>query len=259
VRVSTTNLAASWTLTANPALAAGYTTAALFDGHASLLTRTAAFGPSTAAFVWDRGAGFVAADYVVAIFGLRSKSLGVANVTTTRVYDTTDGVAAGITLVGSYTLDDRGDAWVKVHTTQRYLHIKFDHTASDQADVGEIWVGAYTDFTRDIIGPYDHPESIASRLNDADDGTLWADQLADRVDELSFGWDSLLSSEYQEVRDYWRAVRGAVRSHVVIPDATATDVYLGKLTSARLPRQVDAPIVRNVSLGFKATGHYFYG
>lgn len=259
MRVSTTNLAGTWPLSMGAlTLAAGFTTDALFDGHVSLLARTTAFGPGTAEFRFNRGGGAGSATYLIAVFGVRSKALGASNIDSSYVKDSPDGSTLSASL-GSFSLDDRGDAWLLVTTTQQYLHLGFHQAASDQLDAGEIWVASKTDFTRDIIGPYDHPESIAAVVNDAKDGTLYADQEADRIDDLTFAWDSLLVAEYQEVRDYFRAVRGAVRSHVVIPDITAADVYLGKLTSTKLPRQVDAPIVRGVQASFRACGHYFYG
>jgi hypothetical protein len=258
-RVCTANLVKTWTIFANPPLAAGYSTDAVRDGIIALLARSTAFGPATGAWVFHRGVGVAAADYVVAVVGLRSKALGVANVTNVRVYDSPDGVTVGASL-GSITLNDRGDGWCAVHTTQDYLHIKFDHVASDQADIGEIFVATYTDLSRKPMAPLPREPEYSTIVHDAEDRSLYSSQQADFMEDVIYRWGALTTAHALEVATAFHAIRGRALEALVIPDASvSSDLLLGHLASDRLPRSFDAPVVTGLEVRLQTMAHYLYG
>jgi hypothetical protein len=88
---------------------------------------------------------------------------------------------------------------------------------------------------------------------------VYTAQIADYLESLSFRWGSLTTTQANEILTVYHAARGRLNPIVVVPDTTSTEVFHGHLTTDNLPREVDAPVVRGLSMELRQSGRVLYG
>jgi hypothetical protein len=256
-RVSTSNLLSTWTASSSPTQSSGYTASDAYNGNPGVIARTQTAGSGT--YIFDRGASFATTTYVGAAFGLTSKDEGVDNVDSVTIYDNSAATAIGATSLTTISLDSRGDGWASFTSTQRYLLWTVTLTTNDEIDFGEIWVGTYTDLARPPASPLSRSVDYATLVNDAVDGSVFTARVSDYLESLSFRWGSLTTTQANEVLTVYHAAKGRLNPVVIVPDTTSTEVFHGHFQADSLPREVDAPVVRGLSLDLRQTGRVLYG
>lgn len=257
-RVSTENQLGGFTLSSSPTQATGYTATDAFNGNPGKVARTSSSGTGKT-YIWDRGGGAGSLALLAAVFGIRSVTLGPSNIASVTWYDNSGASLIGAAALATAGLDSRGDAWDVFTTTQRYLLLSVVLSSADSVDFGEAWAGPYNDLTRGPIAPLPRQVDYATLANDAVDGSVYTSQQSDYLESFSFQWGALTSAQANEILGVFHAAKGRLNPVVVVPDTGSAEVFHGHFTNDRLPREVDAPVVRGLSLELRQSGRVLYG